>query len=164
MLSEPHHYRFGTRILSGYSVVLQFQSSRLWVSPGCPVGALPLSRQGLGSPVTHPGGSLPCARLQAGMRTAALLAENSSHRLGWCTQGNPALATAGICTSSNLALQCSFPVLQQCLNGPGSLKYLSAAVHHIPLPIGSTVNGTLQKQAAPLGCQKVCGLVQGSGK
>lgn len=53
---------------------------------------------------------------------------------------------------------------QQCLNGPGSLKYLSAAVHHIPLPIVSTVNGTLQKQAAPLGCQEECGLVKGSGK
>lgn len=65
---------------------------------------------------------------------------------------------------SNLALRCPFPVLPQCLNGPGSLKYLSAATHHILLPIGSTVNGTLQKQAAPLGHQEVRGLVQGSGK
>lgn len=48
--------------------------------------ALPLSHQGLGSSVTDPGGSLPYAKLQSGVKTAALLAENSSHRLGWCTK------------------------------------------------------------------------------
>lgn len=34
-------------------------------------------------------------QLQSGVKTAAPLAENSSHRLGQCTQGNPALATVG---------------------------------------------------------------------
>lgn len=38
--------------------------------------------------VTHPGGSLPCARLHSGMKTAAFLEENSSHRFGRYTQGD----------------------------------------------------------------------------
>lgn len=36
VLSELHHYEFGTWTLSRYSVFLEFQSSRLWVSPVLP--------------------------------------------------------------------------------------------------------------------------------
>lgn len=91
-------------------------------------------------------------RLQSGVKTAAPLAENSSHGLGGCTQGNPALTTVGVGTSSNLALRCPFPVLQQRLNGPGTLKDLFPAVHHIPLPTGSSVvNGTWQKPGSSTG-------------
>lgn len=42
MLSELYQCEFDTQIVPEYSVVLQFQSSRLWVSPGCPVAALSL--------------------------------------------------------------------------------------------------------------------------
>lgn len=84
-------------------------------------------------------------------KNSCSLAENSSHRLGGHTEGNPAVSKVGTRTSSNLALQCPFPVLQQCLNRLGSLKYLSAAVYHILTQTGSTVSGTFYKRGSSTG-------------
>lgn len=60
--------------------------------------------------VTHPGGSLPCARLQSGLKTAAFLEENSSHRFGWCTQGNTLWLQWG-CASHQIGSLMLFPSL-----------------------------------------------------
>ncbi|RMC07151.1 hypothetical protein DUI87_16607 [Hirundo rustica rustica] len=65
----------------------------------------------------------------------------------WETLRNKHLRNPGVFGS----LKSPLVLFQQCLSRSGSLKYFSPAEHLIPLPTGSMANGTLQKQAAPVG-------------
>lgn len=114
--------------------------------------------------VTHPRSSLPCARLQSGVKTAAFLEENSSHRFGQYTQRNTPWLQWG-CASHQIGCRMLFPSLSTVSQQTWQSEIVLCS--RAPYPTTHRQHGQwhlAKKQAAPVGSQELCRLVKGSGK